>query len=157
MSGEKCNNVIGCTLATLDVEGKNGVGWGVSVVCVNGEREILKCEYVHSPQLSCSLRCLAMAPVRVVLSPPVCPFYGRLAPTVMGVRGRGRPWLGQPPMLGAQQEEEEEEDDGALFSPHPPHHRERHSMTCVAHSCRQRALLLPMRRRLQMFKRDGRM
>lgn len=78
-------------LATLGVKGKKG-GWGVE----GGECRVrqrrarnIKMRYVHSPQLSRSLRCLAMAPVSF---PPMCvPLYGRLSSAVMRVEGEDAP------------------------------------------------------------------
>lgn len=111
-------------------------------------------QYVHSPQLSRSLRCLAMAPV--LFSPPCVSVLWATGAGGHGCKGRGRPWLRQPPMLAAQQdkeveEEDEEEDDGAVFSSHPPHHRQRHRVTCAAHICRQGALLLLQLRLLPLL------
>lgn len=64
---------------------RGGVGDGSVVRARN-----IKMQYVHSPQLSRSLRCLAMA--RVLFSTPLCVrFYGRLAPAVMGVEAEDAP------------------------------------------------------------------
>lgn len=119
VSGEK--RVIGCTLATLDVEGEKWGGGWVSVVCVNGEREILKCSTYTHP--SCLVLCGAW-PWRPCCSPHCVSVLWATGAGSHRCKGRGRPWLRQPPMLAAQQEkEEDEEDDGALFSSHPPHYR----------------------------------
>lgn len=114
---------IGCTLATLGVEREKGGGLGCGgavggVVCVNWEREILKCgTYTHP---SCLVLCGAW-PWRPCCSPSCVSALWATGVGSHGCKRRGRPWLRQPPMLAAQQGKEE--DDGALFSSHPPHHR----------------------------------